>query len=86
MESIVSFYFPPRFTPSLIVSFIVYTCRRGARPEVHQDAASGIIRTIMRSFDDLKLLEHTEKGGRKISRTGQQALDLVASQVAYDEL
>lgn len=40
----------------------------------------------MRSFDDLKLLEHTEKGGRKISRTGQQALDLVASQVAYDEL
>mmetsp|Transcript_33595 Transcript_33595/g.24630 ORF Transcript_33595/g.24630 Transcript_33595/m.24630 type:complete len:149 (+) Transcript_33595:35-481(+) len=60
--------------------------RRGARPSVHQDAASGIIRSVLRSFDELKLTEETEKGGRKISRTGQQALDLVAHQVAYDEL
>ena len=55
--------------------------RRGARPEKHQDAAGGLIRAILITLDDLKITEKSSKGGRKISRVGQQALDLVAGQV-----
>jgi len=60
--------------------------RRGAAPERHQDAAGGLIRTILITLDDLKITEKTEKGGRRISRIGQQALDLVAGQVARGEV
>ena len=38
------------------------------------------------TLDDLKITEKTAKGGRKISRVGQQALDLVAGQVARGEV
>jgi len=60
--------------------------RRGARPEKHQDAAGGLIRHILITLDGLKITEKTAKGGRKISRVGQQALDLVAGQVARGEV
>mmetsp|Transcript_18015 Transcript_18015/g.30285 ORF Transcript_18015/g.30285 Transcript_18015/m.30285 type:complete len:152 (-) Transcript_18015:107-562(-) len=60
--------------------------RRGAAPERHQDAAGGLIRSILITLDDLKITEKTEKGGRRISRIGQQALDLVAGQVARGEV
>lgn len=40
----------------------------------------------MKTLDDLKFTEKTEKGGRKISKIGQQALDLVAGQIANDEI
>lgn len=60
--------------------------RRGAAPEIHSDGAGGLIRAILLTLDDLKITEKTEKGGRKISRIGQQALDLVAGQVARGEV
>lgn len=60
--------------------------RRGAAPEIHQDAAGGLIRTILIALDDLKVTEKHVKGGRRISRVGQQALDLVAGQVARGEI
>ena len=60
--------------------------RRGARPGKHQDAAGGIIRTILCTLDELRITEKSAKGGRKISRVGQQALDLVAGQVARGEV
>ena len=60
--------------------------RRGAAPEVHQDAAGGLIRTIVIALDELKVTERCSKGGRQISRVGQQALDLVAGQVARGEI
>ena len=60
--------------------------RRGAKPERHQDAASGIIRTILIMLDELRITEKGPKGGRKISQSGQQALDLVAGQVARGEV
>lgn len=53
---------------------------------MHQDAAGGLIRKILKTLDDLKITEKSGKGGRKISRTGQQALDLVAGQVARGEV
>ena len=71
-----------RYILTLSISFH----RRGARPERHQDAAGGIIRHILISLDDLKITEKTAKGGRKISKVGQQALDLVAGQVARGEV
>eukprot|EP01038_Epipyxis_sp_PR26KG_P007492 gene7492-10208_t len=60
--------------------------RRGSRPEIHRDAAGGLIRSIMITLDDLKITEKHPNGGRKISRVGQQALDLVAGQVARGEV
>lgn len=60
--------------------------RRGALPGRHQDAAGGLIRSIMSTLDELKIIEKSAKGGRKISRVGQQALDLVAGQVARGEV
>lgn len=60
--------------------------RRGARPEIHRDSSSGVIRTILITLDDLKITEKTAKGGRRISRVGQQALDLVAGQVSRGEV
>lgn len=58
------------------------TFRRGSRPEKHSDAAGGLIRTIIKTLDELGLTEKSGKGGRKITRVGQQALDLVALEVA----
>ena len=60
--------------------------RRGAAPEKHQDAAGGIIRNILLTLDDLKITEKMPQGGRKVTRIGQQALDLVAGQVARGEV
>eukprot|EP01036_Dinobryon_divergens_P028829 gene28829-37836_t len=60
--------------------------RRGARPERHQDAAGGLIRTILLTLDKLKITEKTSKGGRKITREGQQALDFLAGEVARGEV
>merc|ERR1719473_2499696 len=52
--------------------------RRGAQPKCHRDASSGIIRNVLLMLDELKLTEKCANGGRKITRVGQQALDLVA--------
>ena len=76
----------PKTTSTNEHVFINEHLRRGARPERHQDAAGGIIRHILITLDELKITEKTAKGGRKISRVGQQALDLVAGQVARGEV
>ncbi|CAM9511238.1 unnamed protein product [Ectocarpus fasciculatus] len=59
--------------------------RRGSMPEHHVDAAGGLIRSILISLDELKVTEKTAKGGRRVTKIGQQALDLVAGQVARGE-
>ena len=60
--------------------------RRGAAPEKHQDAAGGLIRAILLNLDQLNITEKSSKGGRKVTRIGQQALDLVAGQVSRNEV
>ena len=65
---------------------VILRIRRGAKPEIHSDASGGLIRAIVLTLDELKITEKSEKGGRKISRVGQQALDLVAGQVARGEV
>mmetsp|Transcript_1146 Transcript_1146/g.1157 ORF Transcript_1146/g.1157 Transcript_1146/m.1157 type:complete len:149 (+) Transcript_1146:26-472(+) len=59
--------------------------RRGALPNIHQDAAGGIIRSIILSLDELKITEKSGKGGRKVTSVGQRALDQVARHVALGE-
>jgi len=61
------------------------TFRRGSRPEKHQDAAGGLVRSILKNLDDMKLTEVSDKGGRKVTSQGQQALDNVAGQVFRSE-
>jgi small subunit ribosomal protein S19e len=58
---------------------------RGSKPEHHVDAAGSLIRNILMSLDELKVTEKTSKGGRKITKIGQQALDLVAGQISRGE-
>ena len=60
--------------------------RRGAAPEKHQDASGGLIRAILLNLDQLNITESCNKGGRKVTRIGQQALDLVAGQVNRNEV
>ncbi len=78
------------FSFLLFRNFLKHICfyfdRRGARPVKHQDAAEGLIRAILIALDELKLTEKTENGGRRVTKIGQQALDLIAGQIFYDEL
>jgi small subunit ribosomal protein S19e len=69
-------YYMTYFSPDF------YLCSRGACPEHHEDASGGLIRAILKSLDELKITEKTAKGGRKVTKIGQQALDLIATQVA----
>ncbi|RYG69078.1 hypothetical protein EON64_03620 [archaeon] len=69
----------------LVLYCLYFVNRRGARPEIHRDASGGLIRSIMITLDELKFTEKTEKGGRRITKIGQQALDLVAGQIANEE-
>lgn len=56
---------------------------RGVRPEHFSKAGGAIIRSILQNLEAINVVEQTgKKGGRRISRTGQQALDRIAFQVA----
>ena len=63
--------------------------RRGARPQHHYGAAPGIIRHMLHSLEKLKVVETADsgvkKGGRRITKLGQQDLDRIAAEVARDE-
>ncbi|KZF24505.1 40S ribosomal protein S19 [Xylona heveae TC161] len=52
---------------------------RGSRPSHHVNASGGVDRNVMQSLEKINVLEQDEeKGGRRISQSGQRDLDRIA--------
>ncbi|KAL8689512.1 MAG: hypothetical protein Q9218_004836 [Villophora microphyllina] len=55
------------------------TKNRGSRPSHHVDASGSVDRNVMKSLENIGVLEKDEeKGGRRISQAGQRDLDRIA--------
>ncbi|RKF57219.1 40S ribosomal protein S19 [Golovinomyces cichoracearum] len=55
------------------------TRNRGSRPSHHVDASGSIDRKVMQALEKIGVLEKDEeKGGRRISQSGQRDLDRIA--------
>lgn len=49
---------------------------RGSRPSHHVDASGSVDRKVMQALEKIGVLEHDEdKGGRRITQSGQRDLD-----------
>jgi len=56
------------------------TKNRGSRPNHHVDASGSVDRKVMQALEKLGVLEQDEeKGGRRITQTGQRDLDRMAT-------
>ncbi|KAI0143522.1 40S ribosomal protein S19 [Xylariaceae sp. FL1272] len=59
---------------------------RGVRPSHHVDASGSVDRKIMQALEKIGVLEQDEeKGGRRISQSGQRDLDRIAQTCAEAE-
>ncbi|CAF9912936.1 MAG: 40S ribosomal protein S19 [Heterodermia speciosa] len=57
------------------------TKNRGSRPSHHVDASGSVDRNVMKSLEKIGVLEQDEdKGGRRITQSGQRDLDRIAQQ------
>ena len=55
------------------------TKNRGSRPSHHVDASGAIDRKVMQALEKIGVLEQDEeKGGRRITQSGQRDLDRIA--------
>jgi small subunit ribosomal protein S19e len=55
------------------------TKNRGSRPSHHVDASGSVDRKIMQALEKIGVLEQDEeKGGRRITQSGQRDLDRIA--------
>lgn len=55
------------------------TKNRGAAPSHHVDASGSVDRKVMQSLEQIGVLEKDEdKGGRRITQSGQRDLDRIA--------
>jgi small subunit ribosomal protein S19e len=55
------------------------TKNRGSRPSHHVDASRGVDRKVMQALEKIGVLEQDEdKGGRRITQSGQRDLDRIA--------
>ncbi|KAI0004757.1 40S ribosomal protein S19 [Xylariaceae sp. FL0662B] len=56
---------------------------RGVRPSKHVDASASVDRKIMQALEKIGVLEQDEeKGGRRITQSGQRDLDRIAQTTA----
>ncbi|KAB5557851.1 40S ribosomal protein S19 [Coniochaeta sp. 2T2.1] len=59
---------------------------RGSRPSHHVDGSGSVDRKIMQALEKINVLEQDEeKGGRRITQSGQRDLDRIAQTVAEAE-
>ncbi|KAJ6144405.1 40S ribosomal protein S19 [Penicillium chermesinum] len=62
------------------------TKNRGARPAHHVDASGSVDRKVMQSLEKIGVLEiDEEKGGRRITQSGQRDLDRIAKTTVDEE-
>ncbi|KAF2138362.1 uncharacterized protein K452DRAFT_277478 [Aplosporella prunicola CBS 121167] len=55
------------------------TKNRGSRPSHHVDASGSVDRKVLQSLEKIGVVEHDEeKGGRRITQSGQRDLDRIA--------
>ncbi|KAI0127691.1 major facilitator superfamily domain-containing protein [Xylariales sp. AK1849] len=59
---------------------------RGVRPSKHVHASGGVDRKVLQSLEKIGVLEQDEeKGGRRITQSGQRDLDRIAQTVAEED-
>ncbi|UCK57472.1 40S ribosomal protein S19, variant 2 [Aspergillus flavus] len=59
---------------------------RGSRPNHHVDASGSVDRKVIQSLEKIGVLEHDEeKGGRRITQSGQRDLDRIAKTTVDEE-
>lgn len=59
---------------------------RGSRPSKHVDASGSVDRKIMQALEEIGIVEQDEeKGGRRITESGQRDLDRIAQTTAEEE-
>jgi|EP01083_Nonionella_stella_P041641 small subunit ribosomal protein S19e len=59
--------------------------RNGVRHQHFVRANAGVIRSVLIQLENMKVTEPTEKGGRRMTRVGQQDLDRIANAVFHEE-
>lgn len=59
---------------------------RGSRPSKHVEASGSVDRKILQSLEKIGVVEqYEEKGGRRITQSGQRDLDRIAQTTAEAE-
>ncbi|KAJ5636589.1 40S ribosomal protein S19 [Penicillium longicatenatum] len=62
------------------------TKNRGSRPAHHVDASGSVDRKALQALEKIGVLEHDEdKGGRRITQSGQRDLDRIAKTTVDEE-
>lgn len=62
------------------------TKNRGSRPSHHVDASGAVDRKIVQALENIGVLEKDEeKGGRRITQSGQRDLDRIAMTTVEEE-
>ena len=59
--------------------------RNGVRHQHFNKANAGVIRSVLIQLENMKVTEQCEKGGRRMTRVGQQDLDRIANAVFHEE-